>query len=302
MSDTRSRFVTRLLAPSFSSLFQLLTAATCALSLGACAPEDPGFAEPDTEEASDDISNAKEVSGAWQVVMLGWNNRLCTGSVLSQRWILTAAHCVIGVEKEKTFDIVWNDPDTNQRVRVYNDRPLQTFHHPFATGHVGGDDIALILLDEAGLDTTWQMRIYTDPREPWQMGSDEPRGFTDVGWGQGSPDGSPDTCLPGTTGKKRMTEGWSVSRTILPWPKMVRASHPTQKICPGDSGSPWFFTRGSRFLQFAVHSGGENTEQGVLLAQKVPWIERTTEEAGAPLVCNTFKTTDGYLYKRCDDE
>ena len=237
------------------------------LALAGCAYDDE--LEPDQTTAAI-VGAATSRSFAGQVMLWGGS---CSGTVLSEHFILTAAHCVDDLPPEIQLFAAMDQ--TGQPTMIY-EGPIETFIHPSYTGDGDfSDDVAVIHLRSHGIDTSFigKSPLYADSRTPWVNNS-----FTSAqvsGWGRTQAS----LCLPTNAFDPLIGVLRSALGTITNYvgsTTVVRTSVPT---CHGDSGGPWYYrtaTSGAiQNLQVATTAGHTSggTRLGTLLPPKRAWIE-----------------------------
>jgi len=170
------------------------------------------------------------------------------------------------------------------------------------------NDIGLVQLVDRGLDLNAVQiaPLYDDDEEPWHGHGN--RSFSMIGSGLGTDPGGSNDCDDGTTRGRRLASGFTVDVSDDDF--QAHAPYGDTHPCPGDSGSPWLFTRGTTHpfdLVFAVMSSMRPglvlvgpKMWGALVKPWRPWIERTTAGSAWPLRCGTH-TQDGWRYRRCDE-
>lgn len=222
----------------------------------------------------------------------------CSASVLSEHYLLTAAHCVADVAAGYG-DIVVRRADTpGTGQRVYNGRAQFLTHRDYNRG-AGLDtenDIALLRLRDPGinLSLTGRAKIYIDYINPiWTR--PESQVFTIAGWGLTDPRGD-GVCTPsGVLPVLRIGTGFLLQPASRDEKQMATAVG-FMKPCPGDSGTPWLFARASDFLAFAVHNGwyfqvGGNRHGATTILPKVEWIYAASKQSG----CNNVECFEEFL-------
>lgn len=269
-------------------------------SLAGCAPV-PGIVdamEEPTEEGDDAISNAEESDDAPQIMQIERvGGGRCSSTMLTRHYLLTAAHCA---PKDGSFADVavrWVDPKTEEVETIYEGEAFYYVHPSYEGAGKYDNDMAVVYLFD-GADEEWRGRLYADSREPWKTSYQGSREFSVIGWGRGSDAGSATACPEDGGGVKRRSDGWQVVPTDVAKPKQTAGTNATQEICKGDSGTSWLLSHKGKLLTFAVHGGGTGTEHASLVAPKLSWIESVL---GSDATCKTYKTSDGYAYRRCEE-
>jgi secreted trypsin-like serine protease len=224
----------------------------------------------------------------WSVAITGLpNNGLCSGLVLSQHFILTAAHCLEGADTLPNLAVVYASPTGANRL-VYSG-PAELRKHPsfYAVNPWEGADIGIISLQAPqGIDLTLTDRaeIFADAFSPWCSRGLVTRSFSIVGWGLGSNPGGTTSCSTSSLGLKRLGSGFTVDDDQCGHAYLT-AEEPTNGThrCPGDSGAPWLLRRPTRWVALAVHHGQSWQPfdiyiTGTAIMPFVQWIEDTSND------------------------
>jgi hypothetical protein len=246
------------------------------------------------------IGGAFTTAAPWVVRIDLSASTMCSGSVLSEHWLLTAAHCV---EDEPivmpNLTVYWADVPGGAQV-VYQGQARGYGHEHFDGT---ANDIALIKLESAtGIDLalTGRAKLWGFTT-PWTSYNESDRLFTGMGWGLAG------NCLANTQGQKRFSVYNLVDRTD-PDAQEVNTPTGSEFACPGDSGSPWLFERDGNLIAFAVEAyhawdliiiGGN--AHGPLIPPKNAWIYETSHNDGLELICGRGGLAGDDVYLECNE-
>ncbi len=244
----------------------------------------------------------------------------CSASVLTEHWLLTAAHCLEGLPKTTDRLLVSVADAASGPEEVYRG-PARFHRHPdFGTFWDPSDDIALIQLvrlanapppDPPGgipLGVTGRARLYAPFTAPLWAEADANRLFSIIGWGQGDVGGSGD-CAAGTSLKKRFGTYFEVLVADRD-ARHLRTEFAITHDCPGNSGAPWLFARGGRRAAFAVNVGRSDfvvtsaKMHGAAIRPKLTWMFEVSS-AFAPdgyLSCATAGMIGDLPYIECEEK
>ena len=175
----------------------------------------------------------------------------CTGSVIGQRWVLTAAHCIQNIQSA-TFHVNGGAYPVAQMIA-----------HPSYTSNPTRNDIALLRLHQSPGVTP----VAVSTRAPWAGLQ-----LTLVGFGI-TADGREDS------GVKRMAR--NVVASVAPVTFNMRGTGGTVgNICSGDSGGPAFAMVDGQEVQIGVHSYGDGlcgmSEWDARVDPFISWLKTTT--------------------------
>lgn len=273
----------------------------------------------DQGEANQELTGGTISPAPGWVVELGWNDaqghgHMCSASVLSEHFLLTAAHCAndsnqFGYKRVK----ISRANSSGQPESIYEGGAHFLVHRDYERGipFDPEDDMALLRLRDGAIDLslTGRAKLYIDYENPiWTR--PEPRPFTFAGWGLTNTASHSDCAI--WSGALRIANATGLRAASL-YQKVMTSQQGTTHACPGDSGSPWLFSRSGDFFAFAVHSGHQLDEslrwvdRGTAIFPKLAWIYDASREPGCTqnecweeyLSCQSMGRVDDIGFQQC---
>lgn len=262
------------------------------LALAACGapPEAPAG-----EQVSALTRSPTTTAVPWSVFIQFPDQSVCTASVLTQRWLLTAAHCLTGRPSATTVQVSFAQAAGSSTLVYAGSATLRP--HP-------DEDIGLLFLSNGtglggNVALTGRANVFVDPAEPWCTPGLS-RGFLIAGWGWGTPQGGSDSCDGGTIGVKRLGAGFVVDTGQCGDISLSAEEQHGVHTCGGDSGSPWFLQGPTRPLAFAVHEGRfwvpfDHYHRGTKISPFLSWFRSTSLSVNRAFTLQTSPGIDGTM-------
>ena len=242
-------------------LRRLLGALVAVLAVGV-----PASAAP-LDEPSQEVSGGFTPTEAppWVARLVSDNRSLCTGALVADQWVLTAAHCVDGSVMTITLGrLVVDSGEGITRTAA----PTNMIVHPDwpgCTDSVCNFDAALVRLDSPVPDH-WEVL----PLLPDSAGMARGEDVSYMGYGLTGPD-TIATELQQTPDGAFSFDGRCLTLTFLDALVCLRQEG-SSVVRGGDSGGPWLARKEGAWVHVAVHDGGDDPELGTFTPDIRAWV------------------------------
>lgn len=221
----------------------------------------------------------------------------CTGIVLTDRWILTAGHCLEGpTARVAIFG------QSSASLFPLHDTPALARRHPDV-------DLGLVYLVDplppSRFAQTGRALLYRDYyQHPWCSARIEAdRYFFLVGYGTGTDPGGSSDCDDGGVELRKRMGSYLLLNANDCGDNIVGAPEGAAHACHGDSGAPYLFQRDGLYLAFALHARSFPKffyweDQGTLIDPYSDWIFNVSYAIDSTNVLSmqTAYTPSGILY------
>lgn len=182
------------------------------------------------------------------------NQVFCTGSLINNRYILTAAHCLLNRD-ESMIHVVLGESDITSPASTSLYRVSRLFSHPSFTGLSSmQNDLALIELD--------RLVVLSEKIKPICLPKAGPRYFGSLaiaGWGLLSPNGVQPRILQEARVIQRSQSYCSnIYAGKYSYTDHICANGPSSGVCNGDSGGPLMYSSSGKYFQVGIVSYGSS--------------------------------------------
>lgn len=216
----------------------------------------------------------------------GGSSSFCTGTLISPRVILTAAHCIDMLGNDPNATIHFGGDTTKDGVRIGVAAKKQ---HPMWTGNLsGGHDIGMLLMSFPYSDPTIAKELNTTLAGEALVDQD----YRHVGFGVY------DRATGDADGKKRQ----GTTKVLGVEGDVILSGDANLSVCFGDSGGPAFVNVDGEERIAGVHSytsgqecnppNGDTNVQIYAEDFVLPWVQDNDESCGADNLCGPIGCID----------